>query len=120
MSGPLRWAVMGEDHSFSERLVKLETDVGHIRMTVDRVPTALENLSRVSQQIADGMTSNRDLMDRVDDIDVRLSTLEQTSAVCKTTVETWNKIAVVLLGVAGTSIVGFVAYVIEKHLVKLP
>ena len=111
---------MGEDHSFSERLVKLETDVGHIRMTVGRVPTALENLARVSQQIADGMTSNRDLMDRVDDIDVRLSTLEQTSAVCKTTVETWNKIAVVLLGVAGTSIVGFVAYVIEKHLVKLP
>ncbi len=111
---------MVEGVGFAERLVKLETDVGHIRTTVDRVPTALENLARVSQQIADGMTSNRDLMDRVDDIDVRLSTLEQTSAVCKTTVETWNKIAVVLLGVAGTSIVGFVAYVIEKHLVKLP
>lgn len=111
---------MVEGVGFAERLVKLETDVGHIRTTVDRVPTALENLARVSQQIADGMTSNRELTDRADDIDVRLSALEQTSAVCKTTVETWNKIAVVLLGVAGTSLVGFVAYVIEKHLVKLP
>lgn len=111
---------MGEEHGFSERLVKLETDVWHIRTTVDRVPTALENLARVSQQIADGMNSNRDLSDRVEDMDVRLSTLERTSAVCKTTVDTWNKIAVVLLGVAGTSLVGFVAYIIEKHLVRLP
>ena len=126
-NGPARWPAMAEGESYSDRLVtvenrlvKVETDVGHIRTTVDRVPTALENLARVSQQIADGMASNRDLTGRVDDMDIRLSSLGQTSAVCKTTVDTWNKIAMVLLGVSGTALLGFIVYVVEKHLVKLP
>jgi len=105
---------MVEAASFAERLARVETDVGHIRQTVDRVPTALENLARFSQQIADGMASNRDLSTKVVGLDERLTTLEKNSAVCQNTVRVWNKVALVLLGVAGTATIALVGWIFER------
>ena len=104
-----------DEASVSVRLTKLETDVEHIRGTVDRVPPALENLARVSQQIADGMASSRDLLGRVDDLDNRILELERNSASCQTAIRTWNGVALTLASVLAGTLLAALGWLVDRH-----
>lgn len=106
---------MDEGESVAVRLTRLETDVGHIRGTVDRVPPALENLARVSQQIADGMASNRDLQVQVGALDERLTVLERDSALCRSTVSAWNRGGIALLSVVTTALLAAAGWLVDRY-----